>query len=585
MEEAGGKVVSLITDIKLHLRSLYGEKSGNQTYARLITRLEAYRSGLTEKRHWVPSHQDAILIAYPDQVSEPGKSPLATLLDILKKYLKQSVSAIHILPFFPSTSDDGFSIGDYRVVEPSYGNWDDIQNLGRSFRLMFDGVINHTSSEHKWFNGYLMDNHEFDNYYISVGGNPDLSKVVRPRSTPLLTLFKTLKSERQIWTTFSADQVDLNFENPNVLIEILDLIMFYVAKGASLIRLDAVAYLWKEIGTDCIHRSQTYRIVQIIRRMLDDLAPDVKLITETNVPHKDNISYFGGGNNMSHMVYNFTLPPLLLYTLQSGSCEALNQWLDNLELPAGEVTFLNFLASHDGIGINPLKDILSADQINRVVERIKHLGGYISTKTDENGNEVPYELNINYFDALGYEASDTGEKEARDLQIERFICAHAILFALKGIPGIYFHSVFGSQGWPDGVELTGRNRTINREKLNANDLVKELETPGSNRFQIYKRLVALLSTRSSHAVFDPYGEQQVLYLSEGVFTLLRQSAKTPKKVLCIHNISGLTQSVNINKVLKRFGFKNIRDIIMDRKIQVEPRGELTLSPYQVYWLG
>ncbi len=575
----------MLTDIQTYLRTLYGEDEGNKTYAQLLTRFGAHDLASVGKNRWSPSYQDAILIAYPDQVWKDGEKPLATLLDFLKRYAQRSISAIHILPFFPSTSDDGFSIKDYRAVDTNYGNWEDIQNLGNSFRLMFDAVINHTSASHPWFEEYLADNPEFDRYYISVEGTPELAKVVRPRSLPLLTSYKTPNGDRRIWTTFSADQVDLNFDNPKVLIDILDLIMFYVSKGASLMRLDAVAYLWKEIGTDCIHRPQTYRIVQIIRRMFDELAPDVQLITETNVPHKDNLSYLGDGYNMSHMVYNFTLPPLLLYTLQSGSCEALNKWLSQLELPMGKVTFLNFLASHDGIGINPLKDILSADQVDQVVQRTMRMGGLISYKTDETGHEVPYELNINYFDALDFGEGDAASKGSRDLQIERFVCAHAILVALKGIPALYFHSLFGSQGWQDGVRLTGRNRTVNRQKLKVEDLVKELETHESIRSRIYNRLVGLLSARASHPAFDPYGEQQVISLSEGVFSILRQSEKTPNIVLCLHNITELYQSVKITELLNTSGLKYFKDIISNCEIDFEPSGELTLSPYQVYWLG
>ncbi|OGO23851.1 MAG: hypothetical protein A2Y54_01070 [Chloroflexi bacterium RBG_16_51_16] len=575
----------MLADIQSILHSLYGQEKGNQAYAQLLTRLRGLQSAPVGGKRWSPSHQDAILITYPDQVTQKGKRPLATLFDFLKRYAEQSISVIHILPFFPSTSDDGFSIKDYRAVDPSYGNWDDIQNLGNSFRLMFDAVINHTSASHPWFEEYLAGNSEFDRYYISVEGTPDLAKVVRPRSLPLLTSYKTPSGDRRIWTTFSADQVDLNFENPKVLIDILDLIMFYVSKGASLMRLDAVAYLWKEIGTDCIHRPQTFRIVQIIRRMFDEWAPDVQLITETNVPHEDNLSYLGDGYNMSHMVYNFTLPPLLLYTLQSGSCEALNKWLTQLELPIGKVTFLNFLASHDGIGINPLKDVLSADQVEQVLQRTKRLGGLVSYKTDETGHEVPYELNINYFDALGIGEGDKRSEGSRDLQIERFVCAHAILVALKGIPALYFHSLFGSQGWLDGVKLTGRDRTVNRQKLKVEDLVKELETPGSNRSRIYNRLVGLLSARASHPAFDPYGEQQVVYLSKGVFAILRHSEKTPNIVLCLHNITELYQSVKIKELLITSGLKYFKDIISNREIELEPLGELTLSPYQVYWLG
>src|SRR5690606_35016656 len=108
----------------------------------------------------------------------------------------------------------------------------------------------------------------------------------------------------------SADQVDLNFKNPAVLLATTRALLFYVEHGAKFIRLDAIAYLWKEIGTPCIHLPQTHQVIQLMRAVLDEVAPDVRLITETNVPHPDNISYFGAGTNEAQLVYNFALPPL-----------------------------------------------------------------------------------------------------------------------------------------------------------------------------------------------------------------------------------------------------------------------------------
>jgi sucrose phosphorylase len=305
------------------------------------------------------SERDALVIAYGDHVREPGVAPLRSLNRLLDRHAGGLISGVHVLPFFPSSSDDGFSVIDYRRVEPSLGSWDDISALGRDFQLMFDGVFNHASAESDWFRRFLREDPEYQDWFITVEGNPDLSKVVRPRTLPLLTSFETASGPKKVWTTFSADQVDLNVKNPDVLLALFDVLLAYVKRGAGLIRLDAIAYLWKEIGTSCIHLPQTHRVVQLMRAVLDQVAPDVMLVTETNVPHRDNISYFGDGTDEAQLVYNFALPPLVLHSLVSGNAEALTRWAGTLKLATTKVTFLNFLASHDGIGVTPVRGILS----------------------------------------------------------------------------------------------------------------------------------------------------------------------------------------------------------------------------------
>jgi len=358
--------------IRASLIALYGPDVGSSTHARLATRLARFPKQYETSRL---TERDTILITYGDEVSESGGAPLHTLAAFCRKYLLGVVSGIHILPFYPYSSDDGFSVIDYRAVDPRLGTWDDIAQLGEGFRLMFDAVINHISRQSDWFQGFLRDDPSFRGYFIVIKGRPDLSAVVRPRITPLLTEVSTASGLKQVWTTFSDDQIDLNYANPDVLLEILDLLLFYVGHGADFIRLDAIAYLWKEPGTSCIHLPQTHRIVQLIRAVLDQVAPHVRLITETNVPHRDNVSYFGDGFNEAQLVYNFALPPLTLHAIQTGDARALSEWAANLALPSPQTTFFNFLASHDGIGLNPVRGILSEAQIDALVAKTEAHGG------------------------------------------------------------------------------------------------------------------------------------------------------------------------------------------------------------------
>ena len=566
------------------LVELYGQEQGQVTFQRLSALIERYRSysppaGRTRREL---TQQDSILITYGDQVTQPGIPPLQSLADFCALHLDQVVSAVHILPFYPYSSDDGFSVIDYKTVDPALGTWTDVASIGRTFRLMFDAVINHISAQSQWFKAYLSGDPRYNEYFIEVSDSPDLSQVVRPRALPLLTRFDTPSGTiKAIWTTFSTDQVDLNYHNPGVLLEIMDTLFFYAAKGADFIRLDAIAYLWKEIGTDCIHLPQTHRIIQLMRAALDTVFPQVLIISETNVPHTENLSYFGNGNNEAQLVYNFALPPLVLHTLQTGSAQALTGWAGTLALPSKTVAFFNFLASHDGIGLNPARGILSEPEINALVERTLAHGGVVSYKSNPDGTQSPYELNINYFDAL----SNLVGGESEQVQVARFMVAQSIMLTLAGVPGIYFHSLFGSRGWPEGVQLTGRNRTINRQKLEHLTLEEELRQPDSRRSQVFERYAKMLKARSARPAFSPNSRQEIIGCGDSVFALLRESDDARQRVLCLHNISNQVQAVQLDwaKIFKPAPVTLV-DVLSNQNFNLKPGESFTMRPYQVNWL-
>ncbi|NOR90053.1 MAG: sugar phosphorylase, partial [Anaerolineales bacterium] len=428
-----------------HLSFIYGEDQASNHTERLrkiLTNFSQDHPKMHENMEQERiSERDTILITYGDMVWEDGKPPLQTLAEFLKDTLAGVVSTVHILPFFPYSSDDGFAVIDYRKVNSDFGTWADIHHIRTEFRLMFDAVINHVSAKSDWFQGFLRDDPKYRHYFTIVEKGVDLSMVFRPRSSPILTPVQTAAGEKLVWTTFSADQIDLNFKNPELFFDILSTLLFYVSNGAEFIRLDAVTFLWKEIGTPSINMPQTHRIIQLLRTALDIVAPHVTLITETNVPHKDNISYFGDGTNEAQMVYNFALPILTVHAFLKGDAQTLSKWAATLDLPSDQVSFFNFLAGHDGLGMLPVKDILDDSDIAQLIEHAESLGGNISYKSNEDGTLSPYELNINFFDML--QSPDQADDEL-DLAAKRFLTSQAIMLSMRGVPGIYFHSLFGS---------------------------------------------------------------------------------------------------------------------------------------------
>ncbi len=564
------------------LTQIYGADSASDDLAALVALLERYRGKIPMPRTSGLSERDAILITYADQVHEPGRPTLATLTDFCHDHLTGLISGIHILPLFPWSSDDGFSVMDYETVAPQYGTWDDVRRLGGSFRLMFDAVINHASAESAWFQAFLRDDPAFRDYFIEVKGNPDLSSVVRPRALPLVTEFNGARGHMKIWTTFSADQVDLNYHNPRVLLRMIEVVLFYVRQGAQFLRLDAIAYLWKELGTSCISLPQTHAVVQLLRAVLDEVAPHVMLVTETNVPNPENLSYFGNGSNEAQIVYNFPLPPLVLHAMQTGTAGVLSRWAAGLELPSSQATFLNFLASHDGIGLNPARGILPESEIGAMASRIAAAGGFISNKSNPDGSQSPYEMNVNYYDALA--AADPAADLAT--QVDRFVTAHAILLAFQGVPALYFHSLFGSRGWPAGVEETHKYRTINREKLDRARLESDLVQPASLSSRVFSRLSRLLEVRRQQAAFSPAASQRVLQGADSVFALLREEASGASAVLCLHNVTAERVRVQLALADTPLGSASaLFDLITGKPMIGGMNLKLELAPYETLWLA
>ncbi len=572
-----------------HLTFLYGPEQAASAGQHLASMLRDFQRRNPDLTAAPPlTERDAIFITYADQFQAPGAPPLQTLHHTLTEVLDRPVSGLHLLPFFPYSSDDGFSVIDYVKINPAFGDWADVEALGQDFRLMFDAVINHVSRQSEWFQRFLAGDPEYAEWFIAF--EPDaptdwISQVVRPRPWPLLTPVQTAAGEKLVWTTFGADQIDLNYAHPPVLLKVLEILLFYVEKGAQILRLDAIAYLWKKVGTPCIHLEETHRLVKLMRCVLDAVAPGTILITETNVPHEENVSYFGrplpgGGTDEAQLVYQFPLPPLVMHSLLTGSARALSEWAAGLDLPP-QATFFNFTASHDGIGVMPARGLLSQAEIQRLVDTTLAHGGRVSHKTNADGSRSVYELNISYFDAL----SDPAADEPQETQVARFVCSQAIMLSLAGVPGIYVHSLLGSQSWQAGVALTKQNRTINRQKFDLAALARDLSDPTSLQSRVLAAYRRLLRARSSDPAFHPYGDQRVLFLAEAVFALLRTAPGGHSRVLCLHNVSNRPIELQID--VKGLGLTagGWRELLADETHYAEGGdASLPLGPYGLGWL-
>ena len=482
------------------------------------------------------NQRDVVLISYGDVLN--SKHPLKTLKNFLLEYAADIISTVHILPFFTYSSDYGFSVIDYREVNPQLGDWKDIEVIGEDFYLAFDAVFNHTSKESEWFKQFLEGEEKYAGWFVETGEDFDSSQVVRPRTLPLFHNYEDSKGKtHRIWTTFSEDQIDLNFKSPELLLELIDIFLLYIEKGARIIRLDAIAFCWKESGTDCLHLPQAHLIVKLFREIAEKAAPGTIILTETNVPHEENISYFGE-HDEAHMVYQFPLPPLSAQAILRQDASALTAWAAKLKEPPPGCTFLNFLASHDGIGIRPLLGLVPDSELDFLAGECLRKGGKVGYKNNPDGSRSPYELNINYYSLLREPDEDL------ELSVRKFILSQAIMLTMPGVPGIYFHSLFGSENWVNGIPDNSERRTINREKLYAETLRGELNTPGSRRQLIYQQYRKLLKIRKKHKAFHPKSGFKVLELRPEIFAVIRGTKQTGI-ILALFNVSSQTIRLSI----------------------------------------
>ncbi len=546
--------------------------------------IEAFWSddGKPRKRGRSPSNdlwteKDALLITYGNSILDGSHKPLDLLHDFLLRRMQGVVNGVHILPFFPFTSDDGFAVSDFRTVNPQLGDWPDINRIGTDFKLMSDLVLNHVSSQGQWFNSYRQGHPPYDKFFFEASPEDDVSQVVRPRTTPLLQKVETSNGTRHVWCTFSHDQIDVDFRNPEVLLEFLRIIRLHVDNGVQIIRLDAVAFLWKEVGTSSIHLPQTHAIVQLIRVLCDYASEEIILLTETNVPKAENLSYFGTRNE-AHAIYNFPLPPLILHAVMSGSAHYLRRWQSGMPPAQFGCAYLNFTASHDGIGMRPAEGILPTEEQTKMIDTIKGIGGLVSMRALPDGGEAPYEINTTY-----YEATKNTFAGEDDYHFERFMCSQTIVMSLEGIPAFYIHSMLATPNDHEAVERRGMNRAINRHQWDYERLNILLDSPTSPQSRVLEGLSDRLRIRTQQAAFHPNATQFTVPLDDRVFGVWRQSLDRHQSIFALHNVSD--EAVEIPHMsMNLIEDETWIDLLTGSPIDMT--GEtITLAPYQCLWIS
>ncbi len=531
---------------------------------------------ISEDKKWDQSF--AVLITYADGVCKNGESTLVTLRELLSKYFGSLSKVVHILPFLKSTSDGGFAVSSHKYLEEKFGSWEDLKSISNKHYLMADLVLNHVSSSHPWVQQFIKCQEPGLSNVFSPSQDLDWTNVIRPRSSSLFSQINTKDGQKLVWTTFGPDQIDLNWLNPKMTIEFLNLIITYLSNGIKWLRLDAVGFIWKEPGTTCLHLPKAHSIVKILRILLNDLRKDGVLITETNVPQKENLSYLLPEDE-ADMAYNFPLPPLLLEAIITSRADILNSWIcDWPELPK-TTTLFNFTASHDGVGLRALEGLMNEQRINDLLINCEKRGGLVSHRRLSSGEDKPYELNISWWSAM----EDPG-RDSNRFQCERFLLTQLLVMSLKGVPAFYLPALLASENDIKSFSMTGQRRDLNREKFKSEKLSAVFRNPESNANKNLKYLRNAMDVRAKLPQFHPQSQMECLSKSRGDIVVIKRGIGS-RAVFTIHNMTDnkINYRLSEYKVTKLINDDlNMQDYLTSCKYN---SNNIELDPFQVIWLA
>lgn len=432
-----------------------------------------------------------MLISYPDCIG----SGLRDLKAVLDTDFKGLFGGLHLLPFFPSTADRGFSPTTYQEVDPRFGDWNDLMELGETYYLMYDYMINHVSSESVAFKDFIekKDASIYRDFFIRykdfwTNGMPteqDLAILYRRKQIPWITVRFKDGSEENLWTTFSDSQIDLNQRSPVVQQFHKDNIAFLASHGGTLIRLDAVAYASKREGTNCFFVEP--EIWELFERC-DDILTGTGSVVLPEI--HENYFLQQKVEQKGYYVYDFQLPMLILNALYFEKSQYLKNWLKIC--PKKQFTTLD---THDGIGVVDARYLMPDDELLATRARCFALNPDVHAMYARAGIKLDldkfdtYQINCTYYSACG--ADD-----------QKYYIARAIQFFAPGIPQVYYVGLLAGENDFELYHRTHLNRDVNRSHYSLEDVAKNLERP------IVQRLMKLMHLRNTHPAFN--GEFELL---------------------------------------------------------------------------
>jgi len=585
---------------------------------------------------WGWSQRQVALICYGDHIRsrDPHKTPLQALGEFCRQQFQEEVFSqltVHLLPIYQSPyKDGGFDIADPFAVNPAMGNWDDVRSIRQDFQVAVDFVANHLSIASEWFERYMHDDPLYKNFFIGFDDQDAvrhfereyLPKIYRPRPhNPLIAVTKPDGSTRWVYMTFSDHQADVNYSNPFVFLKMLEVLLFYILQGVSMVRLDAIPYLWKEWGTACAHHPKTHALMQLLRLANDLLNPAVKLLAESMEPLADSMRYLSTEQEAkAHLAYNFVPCGVIPHSLFTENASIFQRNLQNFLPPGKGVNWAVVCGlTHDGSSINPCRApksvageaVLDEEQIDAIAQYYAEHGyreievrsalgpnnpqyipsDYIQMFTDTH-HEKPRFVNYKTIvDEQGqthkivYEAIST-YASLFDQDPAKIVAALGMALALPGIPFTYFTLPFA--GLNDFVYYlqTANPRELNRGRVFLEDVMQNLvdqESLTHKVFSVYKKLLRL---RVSYPAFHPDGALIPLPAdNKTIISFLRASVDKTQYILIVQNVSSAKQEIDIVLAGDIPVTVNVcLDLMSGQSLPVENHTlHLELQPFAIKW--
>ena len=437
------------------------------------------------------------LITYPDSLGGTLKD-VSNFVDI---YLADAIGGVHVLPFYPSSADRGFAPLTHLEVDPTFGTWDDIKKISKNYDVVADLTVNHLSYESKYFQDYLANGSAspYADMFLEVekflerheAALESLNTIYRPRPTLPFSTFKLYDgTTKQIWTTFTNHQIDLDVESAVTRQIMKKFIDHMVQNGVNLIRLDAVGYTVKRPWTSSFLIPETY---DFIRWLQSVTPPEVELLAEIHHNPAQQLSLLESGT--VDWVYDFSLPFLALHALLSGTGTNLRHWIE--KRPDKLITTLD---THDGIGVVDVEGLVTEEEIAETLVWVESNGANQALRASGTNAENLdiYQLNSTYYSALGEDD-------------DAYIAARAIQFFIPGIPQVYYVGLLAGRNDYELLTKTNHGRDINRHNYNWPEILQAMD------LKVVQRLLRLMRFRSSHPAFN--GDFQLLPSEEGKLVL------------------------------------------------------------------
>jgi len=420
----------------------------------------------------------------------------------------------------------------------------------------------------------------------SEGKRSDIAVKIMPEEEILL-------GGGKVWTTFSREevegieetrQVDLNYRNPNVFAEAVIIALAYLERGAAVLRLDAIGYLWKEIGSTCIHEKKTHRIIQAMQAILKEAAPGVITVAEVNEPQEEAFKYIGDNDRPgTDMAYQFVHFPLAVYSILTGDAGYYRRWIDTI-IEYGAKQFVLVYGSHDGMGLKPIMNILPKNELARMeIMLISKYGAKPNKARLSNNEEITYEICATPWNLI----NNPNVKEDIALQIKRYITVAMLGMAHRALRAFYINSYIGA---PNFAGFLDENRTINRERFEEDMLFSELDDPESHKGIIMQILNTIIGKCTHQAAFDPAGPA-IRTLETNNNAIIAEVLETPdhsdeEKIVQLINVSDQKASISL-PIGRELKGKRLFEVFSGKGKTYEIEEgilKIDLEPYDVLWI-